>query len=183
MTRPAVPRPVTPKPRAPEFEVLDVDADHIKGAAFNMMFAIWRFHTHYDAYRGCLHWTDQLAKRHPAGIGVMHVVEPTAIAPEAPTRRLFNDAVRHGGVRHYSVVHTARGFKAASIRAIVAGSFALARPSAAHAVHTRLDEAAAWHALEQRRMGRSESAEQIVRVVEGLRRALDEQHPLALHTP
>jgi hypothetical protein len=177
MTKPAVPHLVTPRPRAPEFEVLDIDVDHVKGVAFNMLFAVWRFHTHYEPYRRCLHWSDQLAKRHPEGIGVMHIVEATAIPPDAPTRRLFSDAVRHSAVRHYSVVHTARGFKAASIRAVVAGSFALARPSAAHSVHSNINEAAAWHALQQRRLGRDESTEQIARVAEGLRRLHAERHP------
>lgn len=178
-----MPRPTTPKPRAPDHEVLEADVDHIKGVAFNMLFVVWRFHTHYEPYRRCLHWSDQLAKRQPEGIGVMHIVEATALPPDAPTRRLFVDGVRHAAIRHYSVVHTARGFKAASIRAVMAGSFALARPSAAHSVHANINEAAAWHAQEQRRIGRSESGEEIARVAEALRQLHAEQHAHALHAP
>jgi hypothetical protein len=176
-------KPAAVTARAPEFEVLDLDADHVKAAAFNMLFAIWRFHTHYAPYRRCLHWSDQLAKRYPAGIGVVHVVEPSAIPPDAPTRRLFSDGVKHDAVRHYSVVHTARGFKAASIRAVVSASFSIARPRAAHAVHASIEEAARWQADQQRRLGRNESAEQIARVIEGLRQLHRERHPGELHAP
>ena len=183
MTKPAVSHAVAPRPRAPEFEVLDIDVDHVKAAAFNMLLAVWRFHTHYEPYRRCLHWSDQLAQRHPQGIGVMHIVEATALPPDAPTRRLFADGVRHGAVRHYSVVHIGRGFKAASIRAVVAGSFALARPSASHAVHSNINEAAAWHALQQRRLGRDEAAEQIARVAEGLRQLPAERYAGELRAP
>jgi hypothetical protein len=183
MTKAAVSPAVTPRPGASDFELLDVDADHVKGAAFNMLFAIWRFHTHYEPYRRCLHWSGQLEKRHPGGIGVMHIVDTTAIPPDAPTRRLFADGVRHGAVRHYSVVHIGRGFKAASIRAVVAGTFALARPSAGHAVHSNINEAAVWHAVQQRRIGRNESAEQIARVAEGLRQLHAERYPGELRAP
>jgi hypothetical protein len=170
-------------PEAPEFEIVDLDADHVKATAFNMLFAVWRFHTRYEPYRRCLHWSAELAKHHPEGIGVMHLVEATATLPDAATRRLFNDGARHDAIRHYSVVHTARGFKAASIRAIVAGSFAIARPRAAHSVHASLGEAATWHAEQQRRIGRSESAEQLASIVESLRQLHAERHSGELYAP
>ena len=172
---------MTPKPRAREFELLDEDADHIKGAAFNMLFAVWRFHTHYEPLRLCVHWLDRLAQQHPEGVGILHVVEPTAVPPDAPTRRLLSEIMRHTHLRHYSVVHTAPGFKAASIRAIVATSFALSRSRASHSVHARVDDAAAWVAQQQRRLGRSESSDQIARIVEALRNLHRERHPGELH--
>jgi len=166
-----------------EFELLDVDADHAKCAAFNMLFAVWRYHTHYDAFRRCLHWMDLLTQRNPEGIGLMHIVEPTAIAPDAPTRRLFAEVMRVPTVQHYSVLHPARGFKAASVRAVVASSFALARSRTPHAVHSSLQEAASWHADQQRRLGREETAEQIAKVVEGLRGEHAERFPLIERAP
>ncbi|HTV17424.1 MAG TPA: hypothetical protein VMG12_02100 [Polyangiaceae bacterium] len=171
------------KPREREFELVEIDADHAKGAAFNMLFAIWRFHTHYEPYRRCVHWLGLLAQRHPGGLGMLHVVEPTAIPPDAPTRRLFAEVMRNPSVRHYSVVHTARGFKAASIRAVVATSFALSRTHAAHSVHSNVDEAAGWVAEQQRRLGRSETREQIARVTEALRALHRERYPGDLHAP
>lgn len=165
------------KARPREFELLDDDADHVKGAAFNMLFAVWRFHTHYEPFRRCAHWLERLAQHHPEGVAILHVVEPTAIPPDAPTRRLFSDVMRQPNLQHYCVVHTATGFKAASIRAIVATSFSLSRSSAAHSVHARVEDAARWVVQQQRRLGRSESSDQIVRVVEGLRQLHRERHP------
>lgn len=166
-----------------EFELLDADADHAKCTAFNLLVAVWRYHTHYEPFRRCLHWAGLLAERHPEGIGVLHVVEVSALPPEAPTRRLFTELLQLPAVRHYSVLHPARGFKAASVRGVITGSFAMARTRAAHSVHASLDEVSRWIAEQQRRLGRAESAESIARVIEGLRRLHAERFPATQPTP
>jgi hypothetical protein len=107
----------------------------------------------------------------------MHIVEASAIPPDAPTRRLFAEAAKREPLRHYSVVHTAHGFKAASIRAVVSASIAMSRPSAAHSVHADIESAAHWHAEHQRRIGRRETAEQIARIAESLRTLHRERFP------
>ncbi len=165
------------KGRAPEYEIVDIDRDHVKAAAFNMLFVVWRFRTNYAPFRRCVHWGRLLAQKYPQGIGVMHLLEPTAVAPDAPTRRVFPEVIRLEGVQHYSVVYTASGFRAASIRAVLVGAIALARPNCAHSVHTDVARAALWHASEQERIGRTEGPEQIERVVEALRRLHRERYP------
>jgi hypothetical protein len=165
------------KGRAAEFEIVDIDGDHVKATAFNMLFVVWRFRTNYAPFRRCMHWGRLLAGQFPQGFGVMHLLEPTAVAPDAPTRRVFPELIRLEGLEHYSVVYTAAGFRGASIRAVIAGAHALARPVCANAVHTDVARAALWHAREQERLGRTENAAQIERVVESLRRLHRERYP------
>lgn len=170
-------------PKRREFELLEVDADHAKGTAFNMLFAVWRYHTHYEPFRRCQYWLELLSQRHPEGVGTLHVVEATALPPDAPTRRIFVEVMRLPIIQHYSVLHPSRGFKAASVRAVVTSSFALARIRTPHAVHASLAESAHWHAEHMRRIGRSETPEQIASVVEALRRLHVERYPEAAHPP
>lgn len=165
------------KGRAAEFEIVDIDDDHVKASASNMLFVIWRFRTNYAPFRRCVHWGQLLSRQFPQGIGVMHLLEPTAVAPDAPTRRVFPEVSRLEGIQHYSVVYTASGFRGASIRAVLAGAIALARPSCPHSIHTDVARAALWHAHEQERIGRTEGAAQIERVVEELRRLHRERYP------
>jgi hypothetical protein len=72
-------------------------------------------------------------------------------------------------VRHYSVTHEGVGFKAASIRAVVAGIHRLSRVSCEHSVHGSFQQAASWHARQQEVLGRSETAAQINAACESLR--------------
>jgi hypothetical protein len=51
MTKPAMPRPITPKPRAPDHEVLEADVDHIKGVAFaRVAEALRQLHAEHHAH-------------------------------------------------------------------------------------------------------------------------------------
>lgn len=154
-----------------------MDRDHAKGIAFNMLFLSWRFHTHATAVRPCFALLEQLGERYPEGVGVCHVVESDAIAPSFAARKLMSEIQNLSIVKHYSVTHEGTGFKAASIRAVVAGIHALSRAACEHSVHSDFSRAAEWHARCQVALGRSETGQQIDAVLESLRARHRQQYP------
>lgn len=159
------------------FELAGIDRDHAKGIAFNMLFMTWRFHTHATAVRPCFDIIADLAARFKEGVAVCHVVEADALPPTPAARKLISEILRLPSVKHYSVTHEGTGFKAASIRAVVAGIHALARPSCAHSVHGSFAHAAKWHAIQQAALGRKESASQIEATFDALRARHRERYP------
>ena len=165
------------KATSDDFVVVDIDADHVTATAFNMLFVVWRFHTGHAAFRRAVYWARTLTETFLEGIGVQHILEPTALAPDAPTRRVFVELLQLPGIAHYSIVYTGAGFRAASIRAVVVGAYALARPQFPHTVHADLTRAATWHAVEQRRIGHSEGQAMIERVSEGVRSLHRSRYP------
>lgn len=163
--------------RGAPFRILEIDRDHAKATAFNMLFMVWRYHTLPDAYRKAIRIAEELGQRHPEGVGVCQLVEVEAVAPGAETRRLFLELWKQAPVKHYSVTHEGTGFKAASVRAVVASVHALGCRNCEHSVHKSLREAAEWHAAQQRVIGRKESAEFIVACMQALRTQLRASFP------
>jgi hypothetical protein len=163
--------------RAGAFELVEIDNDHAKAIAFNMVFMAWRYHTHVGAYRRGIDLAEQLGLRYPNGVGVFQVVEAEALPPTAMTRKAFVEFLRLKPVKHFSVTHEGTGFKAASVRAIVASVHALGRPDCEHSVHKSVDLAAEWHARQQTRIERNESAQQISRAMSKLRALHRERYP------
>jgi hypothetical protein len=159
------------------FELLEIDEDHIKGTAFNMLFLVWCIHTHANAYRRAIRSAAQLAARFEEGIGVCQYLEIEAVAPGAETRKAFVDFLRLPMLRHFCVIHEGTGFKAASVRAVVAGVHALGRPTCEHAVHKSIAQAAAWHAAQQAALGRHEPLELIARTIRSVRALHRERYP------
>lgn len=160
------------------FQLVEIDADHVKGTAFNMLFLVWCLHTHAAAYRRGIRAATEVAARFSEGVGVCHYLEVEAVAPGAETRRAFVDFLRLPDLKHFSVIHEGVGFKAASVRAVVAGVHALGRPTCQHAVHKSIAEAAEWHAARQAELGRHETAEQIARTIRALRALHKNRFPL-----
>lgn len=158
-------------------ELIAVDRDHAKGVSSNMLFMIWRFHTHANAVRPCFEIVADLAARFREGVGVCHVVDAEALPPTAAARKLISEVWRLPTVKHYSVTHEGGGFKAASVRAVVAGIHALARPRCAHSVHRSFADAAVWHAARQSEIGRTDTALQILSTFETLRARHREAYP------
>lgn len=165
------------KGNAGGFELVEIDSDHVKATAFNMLFLVWCIHTHAGAYRRGIRAASQLAARFKEGVGVCHYLEIEAVAPSAETRKAFVDFLRLPDLKHFSVIHEGGGFKAASVRAVVAGVHALGRPTCQHSVHRSIAEAAEWHAARQAELGRRESAEQIARTIRALRAVHKERFP------
>jgi hypothetical protein len=160
-----------------ELEVVGLDADHVTGVALNLVFMVWRFRTLVEPYRAGLALMKKHVLAHPRGIGVLQVVEPEAVPPEADTRKAFADAMVIPGTAHYSVTHEGTGFKAASVRAIVWGVNAIVRPAFPHSVHSSVADAARWAAEQNRRLGRNDDWQGIDQVVQELRRIQKERFP------
>jgi hypothetical protein len=163
--------------RTGAFELVEIDEDHAKAITFNMVFMTWRYNTHVGAYRRGIDVAGQLGLRFPEGVGVFHIVEAEALPPSAMTRKAFVEFLRLKPVKHFSVTHEGTGFKAASVRAIVASVHALGRPNCEHSVHKSVELASEWHAQQQARLGRSESAQQISRAMNKLRALHRERYP------
>ena len=162
-----------------ELEVTAIDEDHIKGMAFNIAFMVWRRRTLVGPYRDGIQLVNALAAKHPSGVGVMQVVETEATPPDSETRKAFSDFLKLTAIKHFSVTHEGTGFKAASVRAIVSGVHALARPSFEHAVHSTVADASRWAAGQNRILGRTDEWQAIERVMQTLRRMHMEKYPAA----
>jgi hypothetical protein len=160
-----------------ELKVIEIDEDHVKAIAFNMLFLLWQKRTTAEAYRRAMDAVTRLAKQHAGGIGVMQILDRDSIAPDSATRKMFVEFLHMDTVKHFSVTYEGVGFKAASIRAVVASVHALARPKCSHAVHTTLSDAARWHARAQEKLGRRETAVQIERLAENVRKIYHEHFP------
>lgn len=158
-------------------ELVEVDADHAKAIAFNMLFVVWRHRTLASAYHAGMRIAAELAKRYPEGIGILNIIELEALPPDAAARQAFVELLHLPQLRHFSVTHEGTGFKAASIRAVVASSHALARPKCAHSVHSNLADAVRWHVKKQQALQHDEPAERIERVARALRALHRHQYP------
>lgn len=162
---------------SPAFNLVEVDADHGKAVYGNTVILLWRYHTREEAYRAAIRLIREVTHAHPAGVGVMQVVETQAIPPTDETRQAFKEAYALKGVHHFSVTYEGTGFKAASVRAIVWGAHMMARPNFAHAVHHSVGEAARWIEAQNKQIGYSDDWRQLDRIVDQLRCVQRERYP------
>lgn len=174
MQRTSVP---VPADVSQSYRVVDIDANHVKATAFNMLFAVWRRRTVNAAYVRVMQHVRHLAPQFPEGVGVSQVVELDAEPPEGDVRRAFIESMKLAHVKHFSVIHDGAGFKAASVRGIMAGVQMLARPKFKIAVHSDVSAAARWHALAQEEIGRHETASQIEEILRSLRQLHKLRYP------
>lgn len=161
----------------PQLELVEVDEDHAKGIIFNLVLLFWRYRTLQEPHRAAMRLVTQTAAKHPKGVGVMQVVELTAVPPDSETRKDFAAMLRLPGIAHFCVTHEGTGFKAASVRAIVSGVHALCRPAFPHSVHQDLASAARWTASHNRSLGAPSDAEAIEEALRALRRMHGERYP------
>jgi hypothetical protein len=159
------------------YDVVEIDEDHVKGTAFNLVFMVWRRRTLVAAYRAGIELVGRLSLKHPSGVGVMNVVETEAVPPDSDARKAFSEFWQQPALKHFSVTHEGTGFKAASVRAIVSGIHALARPNFETSVHSTVADAARWAAAQNRRLGRTDEWTAIEKVVQALRRLHVEKYP------
>lgn len=163
----------------PSLRVIQSDYDHAQGVAYNLVLLVWRRRTMPDAYRAAMRLATEHARQYPRGVGVMHVVETDAVPPEAESRKAFNEFMKWPGVAHSSVTHEGTGFKAASVRAIVVGTAALARATFPNSVHSSVADAASWAAAQNRTIGAPSDARAIEAALQSLRRFHLEKYPPA----
>lgn len=159
-------------PGSSDLRVFEVDANHGKAHAKNMLFIVWQKETTAAAYARAAEVILSMAQRFPNGIGVLQTVETGALPPDQAARKKFVKVIEacESRVGHYSVVHEGAGFKAASVRAIMLGVYGYARPTFPHKIFGSLREAARWHVQRQSETGQiylDEAA--IMKAVETLR--------------
>lgn len=167
----------------PSLRVVHTDYDHAKAVAYNLVILLWRRRTLPEPYRAAMTLTTDHARRHPAGVGVMQVVEVDAVPPDAEARKAFTEFMKWPGVAHFSVTHEGTGFKAASVRAIVSGVTVLSRPIFPHSVHSSVADASSWAASQNRRIGAFSDLHAIERAVQSLRRVHLLKYPLLESAP
>jgi hypothetical protein len=160
-----------------ELEVVAIDEDHIKGTAFNIAFMVWRRRTLLGPYREGIALVSQLALKHPSGVGVMQVVETEASPPDSETRRALAEFLKQKAIQHFSVTYEGTDFKGASVRGMVFGAQAVARPSFAYSVQATVADASRWAASQNRRIGRNDEWQAIERVMQTLRHIHLEKYP------
>jgi hypothetical protein len=156
------------------FKLIDIDDHHAKASAFDMLLIVWKKETQASAYARLITLVIQMGELHPEGIGLLQVVETSASPPDEAARKAFSQSlgVCDKYVKHHSVVYEGSGFKAASVRAIMMGVYMVRRPKFEHLVANSLLRAAQWHEAEQRKLGKTLAADQIVRSVEMIREML-----------
>jgi hypothetical protein len=165
------------RPPEKDLQVVEIDEDHVKGVAFNIAFMVWRKRTLVGPYRAGIQLVASMALKHPTGVGVMQIVETEAVPPDSETRKAFTEFLQLKAIKHFSVTHEGTGFKAASVRAIVSGVHALARPGFEHAVHSTVADASRWAAGQNRRIGRTDDWQAIERAMQTLRKLHLEKYP------
>ncbi|HEV8551617.1 MAG TPA: hypothetical protein VGQ57_21360 [Polyangiaceae bacterium] len=158
-------------------EVLESDPDHVKGVLFNLVLLVWRRRTLLGSYRAAIELVRRVGLQHPEGVGVLQVVEVDAVPPDGEVRKAFGEMMLVPAIRHFSVTHEASGFRAASLRAIVSGAHALARPAFAHSVQSSVAAAARWASAQNRALGAPDDAAAIERAVQELRKLHVEKYP------
>jgi len=162
---------------ASELQILESDPDHVKGVFENLVLLVWRRHTLLGPYRLAIELVRRVATAHPKGFGVMQVVEVSAVPPDGDVRKAFGEMMRVPGIAHLSVTHEGSGFLAASLRAIVSGVHALARPAFAHSVQSSVADAARWAAAQNRAIGAPDAAAAIERAMQALRKLHVDKYP------
>jgi hypothetical protein len=161
----------------PSFQTVELDEDHIKGLAWNILFMVWRRRTLPESYRRGIQLLSDHTRLHPKGVGVCQVVEVDAVPPDREAREVFPDLFRVPGVQHSSVIHDGAGFKAASVRAIMTGVVAIARAASKVSIFSSVSDAAQWHVELQRPLGAKFTAKELTEVVAALRALHRERFP------
>ena len=164
-------------PGVQELTLYEHDDQHGVGVWRNVLIAVWRKDTRADAVEGVSAVLTELTRRHP-DVALLQVIEEGATAPDSDARRALSTMLRqHGGaIRCSAVVYEGDGFRAATLRAVVAGIALLGRPVYPHIVFASTVAAINWTARHFSYDGPI-WAEQVRNAVDELRLMLDRRHP------
>ena len=123
------------------------DVDHILAEWKNVSIAIWRFRTTVTSVHRFVAQQKRLATEFGEPIGLLQIVEDTAVPPEKAEREVLGNMLR-GGREHIAasaVVHEGEGLKASIVRSVVTGLHMAARPAFPHKIFKDQAEALTWH--------------------------------------
>jgi hypothetical protein len=119
--------------------------DHVFAAWDRVALALWRGQTRVSALRRGEQLFDQHASRHPGErILMLTIVEAAAPLPPIESRMELAAFLKRAAdrVERSSVVFEGEGFRAASVRAVVAGISLFSRPPYPHRVFSTVGAAA-----------------------------------------
>ncbi|HEX5101634.1 MAG TPA: hypothetical protein VFV94_19115 [Polyangiaceae bacterium] len=164
-------------PGVQELTLYEHDEQHGAGVWRNLLIVVWRKETRADAVEGVSAILTAVARRH-SDVALLQVIEEGATAPDSDARRALSTMLRtHGGaIRCSAVVYEGDGFRAATLRAVVAGIALLGRPVYPHVVFASTMAAINWTARHFSHDG-PVWAEQVRNAVDEVRLMLDRRHP------
>jgi hypothetical protein len=117
-----------------EISVDDFSSDHVLSHWGRLVVAVWRGKTVLRAVRRREHLIRQLASELEAPVWLLTIIEPSAPLPAADVRQELAEFHKRaaGKIARSALVFEGHGFRAASVRAVVAGISLSSRPAYPH---------------------------------------------------
>jgi hypothetical protein len=109
---------------------------------------IWRAHTTVAGVTALREGFEAFAAKHPAGVGLLTVVEAGAPVPPNEPRVALASFLAEAAddIKYSAVIYEGTGFRAATVRGIVIGLTTLARPPYPHKIFATVEQACLWFA-------------------------------------
>lgn len=124
-----------------QVRIVHADAHYVAATWSRVGIAVWRTQTKVDAVNRLATMLGPLSEVYPK-IGLIQLIDDGCEGPDADARAALNHLLKETPKLSYSaVVYEGDGFRAASVRAIVAGLAALARAPFPHRVFASVPEA------------------------------------------
>jgi hypothetical protein len=154
--------------------IREVTDDHIIMIWDRSVCVVWKKATTLAGVEKLTSVYNEQAGRHPDGLYLLTIVEPTASLPPPEAREALAVFLRGGGgrTRLSAVVHEGNGFRAAAVRSVVTGLAMLVRLPYPHEIFATVEQAAKWLATSKHK---DVDAEYTVLAVTHARRAAEER--------
>lgn len=122
----------------------DSTSDHVFAHWDRVVLVVWRGKTTLSAVRRGEHLFEQHASRCAGPVLLLTVIEPVAPLPALEARMELVAFLRRGSgrIERSALVFEGEGFRAASVRAVVAGMSLFSRPAYPHRVFSNVSSAA-----------------------------------------
>ena len=132
-----------PAPGAPV--VLGSSTDHLFAGWGSLFMVVWRHETTLAAVADLAPLVTQFAARHPR-FALLVVVEESASLPSSTVRERIAASLQRVApyIGASAVVHEGSGFRAAAVRAVLAGLGLIVRPPYPHQIFARVEDAGRW---------------------------------------
>jgi hypothetical protein len=130
----------------PATTVVVTTPDHVIATYRHLAIIIWKVNTTLEGVRALREAARALAGAHPAGIGLLTLVEEGAPAPSGPARASMAQAAQTLGdvVRASAVTFEGDGLRASLVRAVVSGVNLVAKQPFPHQVFATVQAASQW---------------------------------------
>lgn len=131
------------------FTVLSKTADYTSSRYQDLVLQLWHRDTTLEGVAALRAVIGRVASDSPQGLRLLVVVEPHASMPSSEARAGIAAIMRErsGSIRATSLAFEGIGFRAASVRAVVAGLNVLAHHPFPYKVFATVPEALAWDAM------------------------------------